>query len=226
MAASTIQLPADGSGKHLRTNNRGGTTGHDQYVIPTDERLLTYRGRVCAFRTPGRAGTAGQKIFSIHNASGSAVLVDVKRIKVDLVSTAVRAITVQPSLIRLWKVTVLPTNGTVLTKVPKDSALLPTSDASVTVRGDASADGTASASALTATLPAGTMFSQEYGSRNFTAVGQEAADKITFLETEEDIMTLNALEGVVVFLDYATATFNPVTDFWTVTCDWDEYTRP
>lgn len=193
--------------------------------VNTDTRSgLTYKGRICTFRTPGRAGTTGQKIFSIHNATGSSVIVDVKRIRVDLVSTAVRAITVQPALIRLWKVTVLPTNGTTLTKVSKDSTLFPTSSASVTILGDASADGTGSGTTLTATLPAGAMFAQEFGSRNFTAVGQEAADKVVFLETAEDVMTLRPLEGVVVFLDYATATFNPTTDFWTVACDWDEYT--
>jgi hypothetical protein len=226
VSASTIQLPADGAGKHLRTNNRGGTTGHDQYVVPTDERLLSFRGRCATFRTTGRAGTAGQKIFAIHNATGSGVKVDVKRIKVDLVSTAVRAIAVEPVLIRLWKFTAVPTNGSSVGKVSKDSALYPTSSASVTLWQDASADKTGSATTLTITLPAGNVMSQEYGSRNFTAVGQEAADKISFLEDQDDVVTLNALEGVCVFLDYATATFNPVTDFWTVSCDWDEYTRP
>jgi hypothetical protein len=226
MAASTIQLPADGSGKHLRTNNRGGTTGHDQYMIPTDERLISFKGRSATFRMPGRAGTAGQKIFAIHNATGSSVIVDVKRIKIDLVNTAVRGITVEPSLIRLWKFTAVPTNGSAVGKVSKDSSLYPTSSASVTLWQDASADRTGSATTLTVTLPAGNVLSQEYGSRVFTAVGQEAADKITFLEAEDDVITLNALEGVCVFLDYATATFNPTTDIWTVSCDWDEYTRP
>lgn len=31
-----------------------------------------FKGRSCTFRTPGRAGTTGQKILSIHNATGSA----------------------------------------------------------------------------------------------------------------------------------------------------------
>lgn len=225
MADGFIQLPADSTGKKLRTRDRGAN-GHDQYVVPTDHRLLSFRGRAATFRTTGRAGTAGQKLMSIHNATGSAVIVDVKRVKVDVINTAVRAITVEPVLIRLWKVTVLPTNGTALTKTSKDSTLYPTSDASVTIRGDASADKTGSATTLTATLPTGTFVSQEYGPRNFTAVGQEAADRVVFLEAEEEVITLRALEGLVVFLDYATATFNPVTDFWTATMDWDEYTLP
>jgi hypothetical protein len=183
---------------------------------------VSFRGRVATFRTPGRAGTAGQSIYAIHNAAGSAVIVDVKRIKVDLLSTAVKAVTVQAPLIRLWKVTAAPTNGTVLTKVHKDSAL--SSSASVDVRGDASADGTGAASALATTRSDGTFFTQEFGSRIFTAVGQEAADRVAFLESEEDVMILRAMEGVVVFLDYTVATWNPITDFWAVSCDWDEYT--
>lgn len=222
MTDGFVQLPVDSTGKKLRTKDRG-TPGHDQYVQVDDGRIVTYKGRVATFRTTGRAGTAGHKLFAIHNATGSSVIVDINRIKIDVIQTAVRAITVEPVLIRLWKFTAVPTNGTALTKVPKNSGLYPTSSASVTVWGDASADKVGSGTTLTVTLPAGTFFAEEYGSRNFTAVGQEAADKITFLE-EADVMTLQALQGVAVFLDYATATFNPVTDFWTATCDWDEYT--
>lgn len=198
-----------------------------QYPLPINsdsKRTLSYRGRVATFRAPGRAGTIGQKIFAIHNATGSTTIVDVKRVKVDVVNTAVRAITVEPALIRLWKFTAVPTNGTAGTKVTKDSALYPTSSTSVTVWQDAQADRSGSATTLTVTLPAATFLAQEYGPRNFTAVGQEAADKVTFLETEEDVVTLNALEGLCVFLDYATATFNPTTDIWVVSCDWEEYT--
>jgi len=34
---------------------------------------------------------------------------------------------------------------------------------------------------------------------------------------------LRALEGIVVFLDYVSATCNPTTDMWVVTCEWDEF---
>lgn len=225
-----------GAGNFTVTRAQDGTTGvaHSigavaaqvvavQAVYNIDAaRIITYKGRVATFRTTGRAGTIGQKLFAIHNATDSAVMVKVNRIKVDVVNTAVRAIGVEPALIRLWKFTAVPTNGTQLTKVPRDSSL--TSSSSVTVWGDASADKTGSGTTLTITLPAGTFFSEEYGPRNFTAVGQEGADRITFLEGETDEVMLRPLEGVCVFLDYATATFNPVTDFWTATCDWEEYT--
>ena len=223
MADSFIQLPADSTGKKLRTLDRG-TPGHDQYVIPTDGRLISYRGRVATKRTPGRAGTVGAKLFALHNAAGSAVLVDVEKITVDFTATVIKAVTVLPPMIRLLRVTALPTNGTALTKVPEDSALI--SSASVTVFGDASADGTLSASALTVGPPPGSVVTQEYGPRMITAVGFELMDRAEFLQDSDERITLRALEGIVVFADYVLATQNAATDMWLVSCRWMEYTRP
>lgn len=191
--------------------------------VDTDsKRVISYRGHAATFRTPGRAGTAGQKIFALHNATGSAILVDLESINLDMVQTVVKAVTVLPPAIRLYKVTVLPTNGTALTKVSRDSAQ--SSSASVTVFGDASADGTSSASALIATIPAGSVLSQEFAPRLITAAGYEPLDRIEFLDGEDERVTLRPLEGVVLVLDYVLATQNPVTDMWLVNCKWTEYT--
>jgi hypothetical protein len=89
---------------------------------------------------------------------------------------------------------------------------------------DASADGTSSASALTATIPAGNVLSQVYAPRLITAVGYEMLDTFAFLEGPEQLIVLRPLEGVVVRLDYVLATQNPVTDMWLVDCRWTEYT--
>jgi hypothetical protein len=189
-------------------------------------RQVTYVGRAQTFRTPGRAGTAGQKVLSIHNATGSNVKVRVNAMWIDLMQTVVKALTVAPPIVRAWKVTVLPSNGTALTKTPLDSLL--NSSASVTVLGDASADGTSSATALTATLPAGTVLSQEFAPRilSATAAGDfyEMFDRTTFFEGDDQYTTLNALEGIVLFLDYSLATQNPVTDMWIAGVEWQEYT--
>ena len=179
----------------------------------------TFSGRAATFRTPGRAGTTGQKILSLHNATGSPRVVKVNSVNVDLVQTVVKAVTVLPPVIRIWKVTVLPTNGTALSKTAKDSALV--TSASITALGDASADGTSSATALTATLPAGTILAEEFAPRLITAAGYEMFDRTTFFE--EATITLRALEGLVVFLDYTLATQNPITDMWVVSVDWDEF---
>jgi len=193
-----------------------------QRVEPVDaSRQVSYVGRFNTFRIPGRAGTTGQKLAAIHNATGSKVKVRVSQVTVDLVQTVVKAVTVLPPMLRMWKVTVLPTSGTAGTKVPIDSTL--TSSASVTIFGDASADGTSSATALTATLPAGTFAGQAFASRLITAAGFEPYDRETFFDGDENFITLNALEGLVVHLDYVLATQNPITDMWLVGIVWEEY---
>lgn len=196
-----------------------GDGGVVQVVQTVDATGVTYKGRVATFRTPGRAGTAGQKLFALHNATASAKVVSINQISVDLVQTVVKAVTVLPPVIRVYRVTVLPTNGTAGTKVARDTAL--TSSASLTVFQDAQADGTSSATALTATLPAGNVLTQEYAPRFITAAGYEPFDRTTFFGGQTTIV-LRALEGIVVMLDYTLATQNPITDMWIVGCEWDE----
>ncbi len=179
---------------------------------------VLFKGRASTFNTPGRAGTAGQKILSLHNASGSPVTITINKVLIDSSMTVVKAVTVAPPIVRLWKVTVLPTNGTALSKNKIGGTS--TSNAAVTVLGDASADNTGSVSALTATLPAGTILSQEYAPRIITGAGYEMADRMEFLG--DTTITLAALEGVVVFLDYVLATQNPTTDRWIASIEWTE----
>jgi hypothetical protein len=139
---------------------------------------------------------------------------------VDIAATVIKAVTVLPPVIRLYKVTVLPTNGTAMTKVKIGGTT--TSNAAVTVLQDASAESTLSGTALTATLPAGSIITQEWAPRLITAAGYEMADRIEFLGDSE--VVLGALEGVVLFLDYSLATQNPATDIWTATIEWVEET--
>lgn len=202
--------------------NAGDVARSNPYPVDADsKRVISYVGRACTFRIPGRAGTAGQKLFSIHNATGSSVLVDLERVTVDMATTVIKAVTVLPPIIRLYRVTVLPTNGTAVTKVAQDTAQ--SSSSSVTVLGDASADGTGSGTTLTATLIAGAVARQVFAPRLITAVGYEMLDTFTFLEGGAKI-TLRALEGIVVMLDYTLATQNPATDMWIVDATWVEYT--
>ena len=215
-------------GVEARGYRRGtlSTDSWDQYVIPVEDKIVSYRGRATTFVTPGRAAVA-QKAFAIHNATGSAVLVAVNRVRVDMLSTALKAATVLPPLIRIHRFTVLPTGGTALSKIGLDTAQ--TSSASVTVWGDSSADnagaGTSSATTLTVTTLAPPT-AQRYAPRFITLAGYEPMDSVTFFEGEPDII-LRPLEGLCVFLDMATLTTgNPATDKWVVGADWTEYTRP
>ncbi len=221
MPDSSVVLPVDGAGKALRTFLPSGRTTHDQYVIPVDPRVVTFRGRGNTFRIPGRAGTTGARLATIHNATGSTVLVNVNRISVDAVATVVKAVTVLPPIIRISRITALPTGGTAITKAPIDTAL--TTSASVTLLGDASADSTLSGTQLAATAVAGQVLTQEYMPRLITAAGYEVGDRISFFEGEPDV-TLRALEGLVIHLDYTLVTQNVATDMWIVTIDWEEFT--
>jgi hypothetical protein len=192
-----------------------------QRVEPVNgSKAISYNGRVTTFRTPGRAGVS-QKIAALHNATGSTVIVDIQRITIDCFQTAVKAVTIKTPVIRICRFTAIPTNGTALTKTPLDTAL--SSNAAVTVWGDASADGTSSGTTLTVTIPAGSVLASQFGPRVFTAVGYEEQDQQMFFEGEPDI-TLRALEGVCVFLeDAVTSTGNPITDSWVSTIHWTEY---
>lgn len=213
------------SGVEVRGYRRGtvSTDSWDQYVVPVRDRIPSFYGRASTFITPGRAAVS-QKLMALHNATSSTVIVCVNRIMVDMLTTVVKAATVIPPVIRIHRFTAIPTNGTALTKIGLDTAL--SSNASVTVWGDASADGTGSGTTLTVTIPSNSCIHQKYAPRCLTAVGYEPIDTAPFFEGEPDI-TLRALEGVCVFLDQAVVTTgNPSTDRWIATVDWEEYTRP
>jgi hypothetical protein len=222
MTEAFITLPPDSTGKKLRTNDRG--VGHDQFVIPTDGHLVSFKGRAASFRIPGRAGTAGQKLWALHNATSSTVLVDLHKVTVDLYQTAAKAVTVAPPIIRMHRFTAVPTGGTALPKVAADTGL--TTNAVVTAWQDASADGTSSGTALAVTIPAGNIITAEYAPRLITAAGYEMADRMEYFSGEEEVITLRAVEGIVVELAYTLATQNPITDMWIVGARWDEYTLP
>jgi len=201
---------------------RRGTASTDswtQYVVPTTDRIVSYRGRAHSFRMLGIAGTAGQRLATIHNATGSTILVDVEKIVVDVYQTAARV--VAPPVIRVHRITTVPTGGTAITKVPEDTAL--SSSASLVLLQGTASDGGA-ATAITATPGAGTLLTQEIAPRALTLVGYENFDRAEFLVG--DLVTLRALEGIVVNLDYTVATSNPITDNWVVGFNWTEYTRP
>jgi hypothetical protein len=208
----------------------GTGTPIDTYTVPGgDHRQVVmlgdhgaYTGNACTFRIPGRAGTTGQNLASIHNATGSSIVVQVNKITVDWACTVVKAVTVLPPAVRVYKVTVLPTNGAALTKVAEDSSATATS-ASVTLLQDASADGTSATTTLTATIPAGAVVAQEFAPRLITAVGYEQQDREILLGGELENIVLRPLEGLVVRLDYTAATQNPVTDMWLVGFRWEEF---
>lgn len=193
-----------------------GAGDHRQFVIPSDHG--GYGGRFTTFIIPGRAAAA-HNLAAIHNATGSTIVVDVQFVGVDLYQTVIKAVTVPPPLVRVSRFTTLPTGGTAGTKAPNDSGGT-ASSANVTLWQDASADRTSSGTALTITPGAG--LTQEFAPRMITAAGYEMADRMEFLTS--NVVTLRALEGVVVHLISPAGTSEPVTDMFCVTMRWEEYT--
>lgn len=218
-------------GVNARGYRRGtlSTDSWDQYVIPVKDRIISFAGRASTFKTQGNASATTQNLFAIHNATGSTVNVCVNRLTVDLLSTAAagKAPSVVVPVVRVRRFTALPTGGSALTKVNlTDSAQ--TSSSSVTVWGSTASDG----GALTTLAVTGLgILAQKFAPR-LLVVGTSAStfyepvDTLPFFYGEPDVI-LKPLEGIVVTLEgQVVTTGNPATDFWTVDCDWEEFTRP
>lgn len=204
-----------------RTDPSLGTTVAEQYVIPISERVASFKGFGTTFRAPGRAALT-QNLAAIYNASGSTVLVAVRRISVQMDATAVLAAVAKS--VKTSRITTVPTNGTAVSKINFDSAQ--TSSASVTVWGDASADGTSSATTLTAT--AGTFGWSQLIMRMHTLVGQVIMDDEPCIPSlcADDPIYLRANEGLLVSIVAAATTSNPITDHHIVNFMWEEFTLP
>jgi hypothetical protein len=212
MGNSNVPVTA-GAGTTIDTYQVTGGD-HRQIVIPSNHG--GYSARFGSFVIPGRAATS-HNLAAIHKATGSSVLVDVAFIGVDAYQTVIKAVTVPPPVIRVSRFTAIPTGGTTGTKAPEDTAL--STNASVTLWQDASADRTSSGTALTITP--GATITQEFAPRMITAAGYEMADRMEFLTNAP--VTLRALEGLVVSLVSPAGTSEPVTDMFCVTIRWEEY---
>ncbi len=187
-------------------------------VDPVSARA-TARVRAMSFRTPGRAGTAGQRLIALFNPAGNDKLVRLEGVVLDLYQTVIKAVTVPPPIIRVHRTVAAPTNGAAVAKALMDTA--GAADAEVVCLGDASADGTSAGAALTQAIPAGSILTQEYAPRLITAAGYEMYDR-TELLMDAGVM-IRPGTGVVVNLDYTVATQNPITDMWIVGLAWTEY---
>jgi hypothetical protein len=171
------------------------------------------------FRIPGSAAVA-QNLLTIENATGSAIVVRMRRLVMMMDATAVLT-AVMPQF-KCSRFAGAGTGGTAMTKSVFDS-LATASNASVTVRGGASADGTASA--ITATP--GVALWQQFGMRMHTVVGQVISgecDMLPALVADSALapFTLRANESIVVHVVAAVLSSNPATNWYIVNAVWEE----
>jgi hypothetical protein len=192
-----------------------------QQVIVKSERVASFKGTASSFRTLGNAATP-QNLFSIENAAGSAVLLAVRRLTIQMDAT-VASIAVA-SQFKTGRPTGLPTGGTVLGKAPLfDTAL--TSSASVVVRGATASDGGA-ATAITAT--GGVTGWHQFAMRMHTLVGQILMDDEPLIPAlcDDEPVILRAGEALLVQIVQAAAANNAATNHHVVNCMFEEFTLP
>jgi len=183
-------------------------------------KTISFTGLAASFRTIGAAATT-QNLFTIENASGSPVIVGIRRLLVQLDATAYLSV-VMP-LVKTSRPSALPTGGTILPKTTMDVSTTGSSD-SVVIRGGNAYNGGA-ATAITAT--AGTILWQQYAMRMHSVVGQVFTDDNPVLPslTQDTSFVLRANEGLLVQVVSAATGSNPTTNHWWVECVWEEYTE-
>ncbi len=217
---------ASGAGvADVRTRERtvDGGTFAEQYVVPIDERVASYKGMYSTFRSPGRAATT-QVLFTIANKTGSGVLLALRRLSIQQETSAVVNISWANQFKTARVAGTVPANGTVMTKVPFDSNQ--SSAANVEARGDASADGTTSASALTAAFT--TVAWHQFAMRMHTAVGQVLLDDESLIPSlaDADPVILRENEAMIVSVLANATAANGATVFYLINCMWEEFTLP
>lgn len=181
--------------------------------------MALYTGIVTTFRTLGNAATA-HTIFSLENTAGSARIVTVRRLTVQLDATAL--LTAVMPQVKCHRHSTLPGGGTALTKGTFDTAQ--SSVANVVARGATASDG-GGATAITGTP--GTVQWQQYCMRMHSVAGQVLAPDNNVLPLLIDnpsnpSFLLRAAEALYVNVVAAVGTSNPATNHWFVSCVWEE----
>jgi hypothetical protein len=196
--------------------------GLAQYVVPMSNRSVSFCGCAATWRTLGSAASP-QPLFSIENQAGSAVIVGVSKLTVEM-DTTVALLTLAAEF-QTYRPTSIASGGTVLTKGSIDTAL--TSNASVVLRGATASDGGA-ATAITAAAPATNPMWHQYAARANTLVATMVPDDYNMLPADiadVDWVPVRAGESLAVRV-IGTATNNPATNHYVVKCAFFEYTIP
>jgi hypothetical protein len=185
--------------------------------------MSTYTASVATFRTPGRASAnLVQGIMSISNKYSSNSFVYIRRLIVQVDCTAVYT-AVMPQITTSKCIMGTPPGGTVLTPVKFDTST--SAKSTIEVRGDASADGTNSATSLFAGTQMMPSVYQQYTMRMHTAIGQILAIDNPILPNllmDNNIYTLYPGETLAVQVVAAATAANPTTNHWWVEAIFEE----
>lgn len=171
------------------------------------------------FRTVGQANVL-QNLFSLEVGASSPVKVAVRKLLASMDATV--ALTAVVGAFKVSRPDVLPTSGTTLTKVLRDSSFA--SNTNVVARGGTASDGGA-LTGIVANANAAAAWAQ-FGMRLHTAVGQVANAYDLLPYSENRPMVLRPGESLLVQYVASAASSNPATNHYHVNCLWEEFTEP
>lgn len=209
------------------SETRDSVTAQFEYdeVIVRDHKIRSFKGAGASFRIPGNAALA-QPLWSIENTSGSAVSVAIRRLQVTMAQSI--ANTTHAPWFYLFRTTVMPTGGTVMTKANPDGRSSQTSAANVIVRQGASVDGTATPAIVApVVLP---RLASMHGSNMGTNVGQITPLRNDMLAgladepQEHGELILGPAQAYVLHVTHAAAADNLTTKSYIVDFAWSEFT--
>src|ERR1700753_419349 len=109
MGDHAVAVASSGT-ENIRTRQRtiSAVSYDEQYVIPIEERVVSFSGFANSFRIPARAATT-EPLVTIWNAS-STTLVVVQAMMID-VETIVAKTAINP-IVHAYRMTTAPSNGT------------------------------------------------------------------------------------------------------------------
>lgn len=215
MGEQFIQLPADSTGKKVRSRERtiGANVVQEQYLIPARERVVSgvYMAATGAHVVQAAADAAGVGRWWLFNPVGSAVLVALRRVEfASQLGSALVAVTSPRLTLSLFTATGTASGASITpgkqdSAAPAATATLRTASTGLTITDGAD---------LFAFLP----------TASATAVGYAAPAVMDWLPEDEGMPVLRAGEGI--YLTQSDAGTSSDTRRYVTNIAWEEFTLP
>lgn len=215
MGESIIQLPADSTGKMVRTRNRtvGANSIHEQYFIEQRQRVVSgvYLAQTGAHVVQASADTAPAGRWFLFNPVGSAVLVAFRRLEFASQHASVLATPTSPRItLKLFTATGTA-SGAAITPGKQDSTA-PTATATLRTANTG------------LTITSGADIFSAMPTAALTAVGAAAPAAIDWNPDDDGMPVLRAGEGL--YLTQSDAGTSSDTRRYVTNIAWEEFTLP
>jgi hypothetical protein len=216
VAEGVVQVPPDSTGARIRTRSRtiSAATVHEQYVIPTSERVRSgvYLGATGIHTVQATADTAPAGRWYLHNPTGSTVLVALRRIEFSSQLGSALAAPTSPRLI-LSRFSATGTGTATITAASTDPTTMPASTGRLL-----------SATTGLSLVVSGIDVFSFLPTASATAVGYAPPGAIDWNPEEEGMPVIQAGQGL--YLRQADAGTASDTRRFVTSIAWEEYTIP